>query len=92
MTERMRQIVALMLLSGAIVMSAMAAIYAKHEARKSFTELQRLQIERDEMEIEWGQLQIEQSTWSTYGRVEQLARKDMQMREPETEQMTLIGP
>ena len=83
---------ALTLLAGAIMASAMAAIYAKHESRKSFMELQRLQVERDRMEIEWGQLQIEQSTWSTYGRVEQLARKDMQMREPETDQMTLLGP
>ncbi len=46
------------------VMSAMALIYTKHESRKLFIELEQLTTERDELNIEWGQLQIEQSTWA----------------------------
>ncbi len=50
------------------VMSAMALVYTKHEARKLFVELEGLSHERDELNIEWGQLQIEQSTWATHAR------------------------
>ena len=75
----------------ALVASAIAAVYAKHESRKLFTELQVLIVERDRMEVEWGRLQIEQSTWSTYARVEQLAREDMKMHTPEPEQIRLLS-
>jgi cell division protein FtsL len=75
----------------AVVTSAIANIYAKHGSRKLFTELQVLTSERDRLEVEWGRLQIEQSTWSTYARVEQLARKQMNMRIPEPEQTLLLS-
>ena len=55
------------------VMSALAMIYTKHESRKLFIELEQLTAERDELNIEWGQLQIEQSTWATHARIEKLA-------------------
>ncbi len=75
----------------AVMASAIASVYAKHESRKLFTELQSLSTERDEMEVEWGKLQIEQSTWSTYGRVEQLAREQMDMRVPPPEDVSLLA-
>ena len=74
-----------------VTMSAIAGVYAKHESRKSFTELQVLISERDRLEVEWGKLQIEQSTWSTYARVEQLARKQMHMHIPEPGQTMLLS-
>ena len=89
--EGMRRLAALALLVIVVMASAIGSIYAKHESRKLFTELQRLNTERDRMEVEWGQLQIEQSTWSTYARVEQLAREDMKMRPPTVEEMMLLG-
>ena len=55
------------------VVSALALIYTRHESRKLFVELEQLTAERDELNIEWGQLQIEQSTWATHG----LASKTM---------------
>jgi len=91
MQERLRQIIVPALLVFAVMASAIGGIYAKHESRKLFTELQRLNVERDRMEVEWGQLQIEQSTWSTYARVEQLAREDMKMRPPKADEMMLLG-
>lgn len=63
-----------------IVVTAIACVYARHESRKQFAELQRLVAERDELEVAWGRLQIEQSTWSTHARVEKMARTRMQMR------------
>jgi len=81
----------ILVLAVAVMASAIASVYAKHESRKLFTELQSLSTERDEMEVEWGKLQIEQSTWSTYGRVEQLAREQMDMRVPPPEDVSLLA-
>ena len=50
----------------ALMVSALGVVYAKHEARSRFVELQRLTKERDNLDIEWGQLQLEQSAWSTH--------------------------
>jgi len=92
MNESLRQLIVPVLLVFAVLASAIGGIYAKHESRKLFTELQGLNAVRDEMEVEWGQLQIEQSTWSTYARVEQLAREEMKMRPPTADEMMLLSP
>lgn len=91
-SQSMRQLVVLLPLIVVVMASAIGGVYAKHESRKLFTELQRLNVERDKMEVEWGQLQLEQSTWSTYARVEQLARESMKMRPPTADEMMLLSP
>ncbi|MBC7983436.1 MAG: cell division protein FtsL [Candidatus Obscuribacterales bacterium] len=70
--------------------SALGAIWSKHQARTSFVELQRLQAERDRLDIEWGQLKLEQSYWSTHGRVEQVARADLKMTIPQPQTVHLV--
>ena len=72
------------------VMSAMALIYTKHESRKLFIDLEQLTTERDELNIEWGQLQIEQSTWSTHARIEQVATEDLSLTRPEPTDIYVI--
>lgn len=72
------------------VLSAMAMIYTKHESRKLFVELEQLTQERDELNIEWGQLQIEQSTWATHGRIEQVATEDLSLVRPESTDVYVI--
>ncbi len=72
------------------VMSAIALVYTKHESRKLFVELEQLTDERDELNIEWGQLQIEQSTWATHARIEQVATDDLQLMRPEITEIFVI--
>ncbi len=72
------------------VTSAIALIYTKHESRKLFVELEGLTQERDELNIEWGQLQIEQSTWSTHARIEQVATDDLALVRPDAEEIYVI--
>jgi cell division protein FtsL len=72
------------------VISAIALIYTKHESRKLFIELERLSDERDELNIEWGQLQIEQSTWATHARIEQVATERLRLSRPATEEIYVI--
>ena len=74
----------------AVMASAIGGVYAKHETRKLFTRLQELTIERDRLEVDWGKLQIEQSTWSTHARVEKLAREQMDMHTPVPERTSLV--
>lgn len=72
------------------VMSAMALIYTKHESRKLFVELEALTVERDELNIEWGQLQIEQSTWATHARIEKVATDELSLVRPEATDIFVI--
>lgn len=61
-------------LLAAVIASAIAAVHARHESRRAFVELSRLDAERDELEIEFGRLQLEQATWAENNRIEQIAR------------------
>jgi cell division protein FtsL len=72
------------------VTSAMALVYTKHESRRLFVELESLTEERDELNIEWGQLQIEQSTWATHARIEQVATDDLELMRPDATEIFVI--
>ncbi len=72
------------------VVSALALIYTKHEARKLFVELEELTAERDKLNIEWGQLQIEQSTWATHARIERVAADDLSLVRPDATEIYVI--
>jgi cell division protein FtsL len=72
------------------VLSAIALVYTKHESRKLFMELEGLTTHRDELNIEWGQLQIEQSTWAQHARIEQVATEDLSLVRPETTEIFVI--
>jgi cell division protein FtsL len=63
--------------------SAAGAIYCKHRERELFVELERLNARRDNLEIEWGQLQLEQSAWSTHAFVENVASTKLHMAMPQ---------
>ncbi len=72
------------------VLSAMALVYTKHESRKLFVELEALTHERDDLNIEWGQLQIEQSTWAQHARIEKVATEDLSLTRPENTEIFVI--
>jgi cell division protein FtsL len=71
-------------------MSAIALVYTKHESRKLFVELEALTHERDGLNIEWGQLQIEQSTWAQHARIERVATEDLALVRPEASEIFVI--
>jgi cell division protein FtsL len=77
-------------LAALCVMSAIALVHTKHEARKNFVALERLAAERDALNIEWGQLQIEQSTWATHARIERVALDDLALKRPNASEIFLI--
>jgi len=85
-------IVGLLGLSVAVLVTALAVIYAQHQSRKSFVELQELQKVRDEIDVQWGRLQLEQGAWTTHGRVEQIARNKLDMEIPRTDEVVIVTP
>lgn len=74
----------------AVIASAVAVIETKHESRRKFVQLQALEKERDKMNIEWGQLQLEQGAWATHSRVERIAGRRLNMRLPDAESTVII--
>jgi cell division protein FtsL len=75
-----------------VMASAFGVIYTKHQSRKLFVELQALHKARDDMDIEWGQLQLEQSTLATHSRVEGVAGAKLGMTIPEASQVVILQP
>ena len=73
------KLVLILILFLASVFTGVGIVYSKHSMRKAFIELQVLQKKFDDLQIEWGRLQLEQSTWATHGRVEKLAREKLEM-------------
>lgn len=76
----------------AVMASAIAVVWARHQARVSFVELTRLQDQRDALNVEFGRLELEQATWAEPGRIETIARNQLGMVTPAPAQVELIRP
>jgi cell division protein FtsL len=70
--------------------SAAGAIYCKHRARELFVQLERLNARRDNLDVEWGQLQLEQSAWSTHAFVERVASTKLRMATPPPQAIEVV--
>ncbi len=73
-----------------VVACALSTVAANHRARKLFTELEREQARMRSLEVEWGQLQLEQSTWAGSARIEKIAREKLRMKPPAAGQIIVI--
>ncbi len=72
--------------------SAAAAVYSKYRARELFVELERLSSARDELDADWGRLQLEASAWSTYAFVERVASERLHMTIPDSRDIEIVAP
>lgn len=79
-------------LAGILVLCALMLVTSQHKARKLFVELQRQQEIAKQFEVEYGQLQLEQSTWAMHSRVEKIAANNLQMRVPPATRVHLVPP
>ncbi len=75
----MRLLVLCLLLVILVFGSAVSVVMARHEARQAFMEHQIELEERDALNLEWTQLQLEQATWATQARIEATARDRLGM-------------
>jgi cell division protein FtsL len=85
-------LVALPVLWLTVLASAIAVVRTRHEARTLFVQLEQLSAERDRLNIEWSQLQLEQSTWSNPGFVERVASLKRRMKLPTPDEVRIVAP
>ena len=74
-----------------VTVSAILVVYVRHQHRLSYVALQQAQKFRDDLNIEWGQLLLEQSTWAIHNRVETEANRKLGMVAPEPDRIVVIG-
>lgn len=74
-----------------VVGCSLALVTSQHQARKLYTELQKEQELATQLEIEFGQLQLELSTWATHARIEKLATRDLSLRAPVAARIQVLG-
>jgi cell division protein FtsL len=66
----------------ALILCALSLVTSRHQSRKLFVDLEREQASTRNYDIEYGQLQIEQSTWAMPARIEKIAREQLHMQLP----------
>ncbi len=76
----------------ALLATAVAVIETSHRCRVMYARLQELQLAQWDMQEQWGRLLLEQSTWATHHRVEQLAGKQLKMRLPTLDELWVVLP
>ena len=82
----------LMLLGIAVFLSALALIDSRHENRVYFEQLQQQRELRDRLNVEWGRLLLEESTWSTHAYIEQSATQKLGMHMPINPEILVVQP
>jgi cell division protein FtsL len=78
-------------LSVALVATGVWLVMAKYEARQLFAELEALNREQDRLEVDWGRLRLEQSTYATHPRIESIAREQLHLRMPQPAQLIVVA-
>ncbi|OHC48190.1 MAG: cell division protein FtsL [Rhodobacteraceae bacterium GWF1_65_7] len=82
----------LLVLSVAVIASAIGVVWSRHQHRQAYIALSTLENERDELNIEFGRLQLEQATWSEANRIEQVAGTRIGMKFPTDEDIVVLQP
>lgn len=80
-----------LVLTGVLILCALSVVTARHQARKLFVELQAEQKRARSLDIEWGRLQLEQSTWAMHARVEQIAQAQLGMAAPDLSRIRVLN-
>ena len=76
----------------ALTACALGLVTSQHKARKLFAELEHEQERAKQLDVEWGQLQLEQSTWAMHARVEKIARERLRMSAPDAKRTQMVLP
>jgi cell division protein FtsL len=74
-----------------LIVVALGVVSSQHKARKLYFELEQMQDLGKKYETEYGQLQLEQSTWAMHSRIEELATKKLSMQVPDAKRIQVIS-
>ena len=73
-----------------LVVCALGLVSSQHKARKLFSELERAQARARDLDIEYGKLQLEASTWGLHSRVERVATGTLGMHTPDARRVRVV--
>ena len=80
-----------LMLLALLLASALATVAATNHSRKLFIALEHGQAGQKRIAVEWGQLQLEQSTWAKHALVESLAAKQLGMKVPDAARTQFVN-
>jgi len=75
-----------------VIVCALSVVTSQHKARKLYVELQKEQEVARKLDVEYGQLQLEQSTWAMHARIEKIASGQLMMRVPTSARIQVVAP
>lgn len=81
-----------LLLLVVLAVCALFLVTSQHQARRLFGELEQEQERSHQLGVEYGQLQLEASTWAVHARVERIASRQLHMRVPEANRLQIVRP
>jgi cell division protein FtsL len=73
-----------------LVVCALGLVTSQHKSRKLFSELEREQERSRALDVEFGQLQLESSTWGLHSRIERIAGTALGMRAPDARRVRMV--
>jgi cell division protein FtsL len=73
-----------------LVVCALGLVTSQHKSRKLFSELEREQERARALDVEFGQLQLESSTWGLHSRIERIAGASLGMRAPDPRRVRMV--
>lgn len=91
MTLHPAALIAALVVAVAVVVSGLLIVTAEHKSRQLFREHEELKREEARLQIDWGRLQLEQSTWATHARIESLASERLELVVPDEDQVVIVA-
>jgi cell division protein FtsL len=85
------QVIWVVLLWMLVVVSAISTVYAVHETRNKFSELEMLRVTQNSLQVEWGKYLLEESVYASYGRIEKMATEKLAMKIPEVKYIVVVN-
>ncbi len=90
MKKQLAELAGVLVLAVLVTGSAVWIVDTEHRSRQLFIKVEELNREQDRLQIDWGRLQIEQSTWATHPRIETLARERLKLTVPADDQLVVV--
>jgi cell division protein FtsL len=75
-----------------LAVCALGLVRSQHQARRLFVDLEQEQERSRQLGVEYGQLQLEASTWAVHARVERIAGRQLRMRTPDAKHLNIARP
>src|SRR5687768_9054071 len=90
MNRQMLDVAGVLALAACVVASGVWIVNVEHRSRQLFIEAERLNRELDQLQVDWGRLQIEQGMYTTHARIEAFARERLKLKVPSEDQLLVV--